>query len=185
MDKSQNPERLRKERQALAQWLNTQRGRPQYRHAPHAAHSLSKVIRPLSKKHGAGLSPIIENWTAIAGKRFAKHARPIRITGGREGRTLIIKAAGPASALVAASSGQILERLNTLLGYGHIARIKVTSGAMETTSIPQTRQKARLSPLETEQLQSGLETVSDIGLKEALEKLGRAALAKSKNKPRR
>ena len=176
----------RQERARLAAWLSTQRGRPQYRHAPPAARAVQKIVKPLSRKHGAGVSAIAENWPEIAGPRFAKFSRPLKITGGRDGRTLYIQAPGAAAALIMAGSGQILDRLNTFLGYGHIARIKVSQSAMKTA--PNTPAKdpravrpryepRGLSPSQDNQLRSGLSNVKDPALKQALEGLGRKALS--------
>lgn len=187
MDKTPNKDARalsRKDAQVLGQWLGSQRGRPQYRHAPSAAMAVGKIVRPLAKKHGAGMTPILQNWEQIAGKRFAKISRPVRMMGGRNGRTLVITAPGAAAALITASSGQILDRLNTFLGHGHVAKIKVMQGAMDA---PRATTAARpikrgLTPKESETLQSGLSHMCDDGLKTALEKLGRKALSEAPHK---
>ncbi len=171
----------REERARLAAWLSTQRGRRQYRHAPHAGRAIQKIVKPLSSKHGAGVSAISENWPEIAGTRFAKFSRPVKITGGRDGRTLHIQAPGAAAALIMAGSGQILDRLNTFLGHGHISRIKVVQSAMKVAS-PSTNPKKQprgLSPSEADELRLSLSKVKDPALKQALEDLGRKALSQN------
>ena len=168
----------REERAKLTAWLSTQRGKRQYRHAPSAARAVQKIIKPLSSRHGAGVSAISENWLEIAGTRFAKFSRPVKITGGRDGRTLHIQAPGAAAALIMAGSGQVLDRLNTFLGHGHISRIKVIQGAMKTSSKATPRQEPRgLTPSQDSELQSGLSKVKDPALKRALESFGRKALS--------
>jgi len=172
----------REERARLAAWLSTQRGRPQYRHAPPAARAVQKIVKPLSRKHGAGVSAISENWPEIAGARFAKFSRPVKITGGRDGRTLYIQAPGGAAALIMAGSGQILDRLNTFLGHGHISRIKVSQSAMKKSALKDSPQQETyiprgLSPSQAKQLRLGLSNVQDPALKQALEDLGRKALS--------
>lgn len=178
----------REEKARLTSWLSSQRGKPQYRHAPPASRAVRKIVKPLSKKFGAGVNAISENWKDIAGPRFSKFSRPVKITGGRDGRTLYIQAPGAAAALIMAGSGQILDRLNTFLGYGHIARIKVIQGpskavgaAHEHTgaAVDKTARPERgLSPSENTALHSGLSSVSDPALKEALEQLGRKTLTR-------
>ncbi len=184
--KKEANELTREDRARLAAWLSTQRGRPQYRHAPPAARAVQKIVKPLSRKHGAGVSAIAENWPEIAGPRFAKFSRPLKITGGRDGRTLYIQAPGAAAALIMAGSGQLLDRLNTFLGYGHIARIKVSQSAMSSAAKdPKAAQRPGgpryeprgLSPSQDTQLRSGLSNVKDPALKQALEGLGRKALS--------
>lgn len=187
MDKPEN-QLSRKDAAALAQWLANQRGRPQYRHAPSAAMSVNKILRPLAKKFGAGITPIHQNWDHIMGKRFAKISSPVKMMGGRDGRTLVIKAPGAAAALIMASSGQILDRLNTFLGHGHVARIKVIQSAMDTATphAPTAAPSARgLTPREDAALQSGLSGVSDPALRQALEALGRKALGEAPPKTNR
>lgn len=177
MNKETN-ELSREERARLAAWLSTQRGKRQYRHAPPAARAVQKIVKPLSGKFGAGVSAISENWPEIAGSRFAKFSRPLKITGGRDGRTLHIQAPGAAAALIMAGSGQILDRLNTFLGHGHISRIKVSQSAMKTAPENRERKEPRgLSPSQDGALQSGLSKVKDPALKQALQALGRKALS--------
>jgi len=168
----------REERSRLITWLSTQRGRPQYRHAPPAARAVRKIVKPLSGKFGAGVNAIAENWPEIAGARFAKFSRPVKITGGRDGRTLHIQAPGAAASLIAAGSGQILDRLNTFLGHGHIARIKVSQRAMKAAPPAALKAEPRgLSPSQSNELRSGLSKIKDPALKQALEDLGRKALS--------
>lgn len=168
----------REERAKLTAWLSTQRGKRQYRHAPPAARAVQKIIKPLSNRHGAGVSVISENWLEIAGTRFAKFSRPVKITGGRDGRTLHIQAPGAAAALIMAGSGQILDRLNTFLGHSHISRIKVSQSAMKTAVKAAPRPEPRgLTPSQDSALQSGLSKIKDPALKQALDGLGRKALS--------
>ncbi|WP_371396174.1 DUF721 domain-containing protein [Fretibacter rubidus] len=176
-------EKLSREDQAkLTRWLSEQRGRRQYRHAPKASVSVAKIIKPLSSKFGAGVTPIHQNWEQIAGKRFAKISRPVKIMGGKDGRTLVIKAPGAAAALIMASSGQILDRLNSFLGYGHIARIKVIHGAMKTapqSAAPKPSPRG-LSATEARELQSSLAHIKDDALRQALETLGKKTLSETR-----
>lgn len=186
MDKPEN--KLSRDDQAkLSLWLSQQRGRRQYRHAPPASVSVSKIVKPLSSKFGAGVTAIHQNWETIAGRRFAKLSRPVKITGGKNGRTLIIKAPGPAASLIMAGSGQILDRLNSFLGYGHITRIKVIQGAMnpKPRAAAPTPSPRGLSPSETEALQSGLEHIEDDALRQALEGLGKKTLSQTRQGPPR
>jgi len=63
----------RHKRQKLTQWVETQRGRPQYRAAPNAGLAVSKVMRPLARKHGSGSSALAleKIWPEIMGVGFA------------------------------------------------------------------------------------------------------------------
>ncbi len=168
----------RKKRQKLTQWVETQRGRPQYRAAPNAGLAVSKVMRPLAKKHGSGSSAVAleKIWPEIMGPRWSKISSPVRFLGGRGGRTLIISAPGPAASLILAQSGPIIERLNAHLGSSHVTRIKVVQSRM--TIPPRTQPKAGLAPRQEAELRDGLSGVKHKDLKQALEKMGRHVLSK-------
>jgi len=167
----------------IGAWLKTQRGRPQYRPSPSAGRATAKIIRPFSAKFGSGVTAIEQSWRDIAGQRFAKISRPVKISGGTSGRTLTIEAAGPAGALIQASSGPILDRLNTFLGYGQVTRIKILQRKRQEYLSPVKPAKRGLTPRQEQQLHSGLEKIKNIDLKRALEQLGRHAMAEVHTKP--
>lgn len=172
----ESPERERRKRQILNAWMERQKGKPQYRPAPSAGMAVSRVMRPLSKKYGGGSSALALSrvWPEIMGARWAKISSPVRFTGGKDGRTLIISAPGPAAALITAQSAQIIQRLNGHLGAGHVARIRLVQSKMRAPTVPPA--KAGLSPRKEQGLQEGLSKVENAGLKQALEKLGRGVL---------
>jgi len=169
----------RKDKQTLSHWLEQKRGKPQYRPAPKASAAVNKVLRPLSKKFGGGggasAASLTKHWPDIVGTRWAKISKPMKFSGGKDGRTLIIAAPGAAATLIMSASGPIIERLNGHLGDGYISRIRVIQTKMSTdskTSVP----KRGLSPREEIELQEGLSKIENNGLKQALEKLGRGVL---------
>lgn len=167
----------RETRDAAGKWLEGQRGRPQYRAAPHARNAVAKIMRPLAKKHGAGSTGLASHWDAIVGFRFAKISRPVKFASGREGRTLVIAAPGPAAALIMASSNKIIERANGFLGAGHIRHIKIIQTKLRTETSRRPAPQG-LTQQAGDQLQSGLESVGDAALKDALESLGRKVLSR-------
>ena len=168
----------RKDKQTLSHWLEQKRGKPQYRPAPKAGAAINKVLRPLSKKFGGGgasAAALTKHWPQIVGTRWAKISKPLKYSGGRDGRTLVIAAPGAAATLIMSASGPIIERLNGHLGAGYVTRIRVIQTKMSTaskTSVP----KRGLSPREELELQEGLSKIENNGLKQALEKLGRGVL---------
>ena len=171
----------------IARWLETQRGRSQYRPAPPLSRSVTKIMRPLTKKYGLGVKTLEPVWDKIMGARFAKISQPVKFSGRPDSRTLLISAPGPAGALIMASNTQIIDRLNAYLGPNYIRAIKVISTAVNAG---ETEVKAPISEnpavkLSTEmkkELCSGLENVGDPDVKAALEKLGEQVLAKNKDK---
>lgn len=167
----------RKDKVAISRWLENQRGRPQYRPAPHVSRAMARVMRPLSKTYGVGHTGLAAHWDDIVGARFAKISKPVKFSGGKDGRTLIIRAPGPAAALIMAASQTIIDRVNGYLGDGHIRHIRVLQTRMKTESIRQAVPKG-LTPRAQAKLQSGLENINDPDLKQALEGLGRKVIAR-------
>ncbi len=168
----------RHNRHVLGQWIEGQRARPQFRAPPSAGLSVSKIMRPLAKKHGGGQSAMaLERvWPEIMGPRWSKISTPVRFLGGRDGRTLIISAPGPAAALILAQSGPIIARLNAHLGSSHISRIKVVQSRM--TAPASSRPKRGLAPRQEIALQDSLAQVKNERLKHALEAMGRNVISK-------
>ena len=164
--------------QVLSQWIESQRGRPQFRAAPSAGLAVSKVMRPLARKHGGGSSAIAleKIWPEIMGPRWSKISSPVRFLGGRDGRTLIISAPGAAASLILAQSGPILQRLNAHLGDSHVRRIRVVQSRMTKPASSQTQKG--LAPRQETKLREGLSNIKSERLKQALEKMGRHVIAK-------
>lgn len=162
--------------QAIIDWLETKRGRPQYRPAPSAAMAVGRVMRPLSKNYRGGSSALAlgKVWPQIMGPRWSKISSPVRFVGSKDGRVLVISAPGPAAALIMAQSRPIIERLNTHLGEGYVSAIRLVQSQMTQRS--SSSPKKGLSPRQTQKLQEGLSNIGDNGLKQALEKLGRGVM---------
>ncbi|WP_017932653.1 DUF721 domain-containing protein [Robiginitomaculum antarcticum] len=170
----------------LAQYLAGQRARPQIRNAPPASRAMTRIIKPLAKTFGPGSGGLERQWDQIAGPKLSRLSKPSRITGGRDGRVLTVIARGPAAALISADSQNILARINTYLGAGTIARLKIVQGAIATQNAARPVYKPKaipqgLTPDETSALQKGLENVRSERLKQALERLGRAVIASDKS----
>jgi len=168
-----------KERAALNQWLDQNRGRPQFRPPPTAGAAVNRLIRPMSKKYGGGSSArsLMEFWPQIIGERWAKISTPERFIGGRDGRTLVIAAPGAAGSLIMAASGQIIDRLNAHLGDGTVHKLKIIQKKMKQSK-PRNAASRGLTPGEESELQEGLSKVGNKRLKDALENLGRNVLSR-------
>lgn len=168
----------RKDKQAINQWLEGQRGKPQFRPAPTAGMAVAKIVRPLSKKYRGSSSAamLLKNWPDIVGQRWSKISTPVKFTGGREGRTLVISAPGAAATLIMAASGPIIERLNTHLGDKHVTKLRLVQTKLKTNGQSSILKKG-LSPTQEVYLQDGLSNLPEGGLKEALNKLGRGVLS--------
>lgn len=177
-----NSDKSRRHKAVINDWLKHSRGRRAYRAAPPAGRAVSKIMKPLAAKFGAGKSGLTEHWEDIVGPRFARISTPLRFQGGRDGRTLLIAAPGPAAALITAAGSAIIERANGYLGPGYIRHIKVQQTRMRDGQLAGTKANRTkdLTPRQSEELHLSLENVSDPDLRDALEKLGRQALTRKK-----
>lgn len=175
-----NSDKNRYKRAVINQWLKQQRGARAYSAPPPAGKAIAKIMKPLSGKFGAGRSGLTEHWEDIVGPRFARISTPLRFLGGRDGRTLLISAPGPAAALITAAGSAIIDRANSYLGPGYIRHIKVQQSKMRDGQLAGSKANRTkdLTPRQQEDLQSSLENISNDKLKAALEKLGRQALSR-------
>ncbi len=158
----------REQRARILNYLERHRGQQQYRHAPSAAWSTNKILRPLTKKFGPGKSALQSHWPQIIGEKWAQLSRPLSIRTSKEGKTLIIEAKGPASALIQANSGQLLGKINQFMGANAITKIKVVQGRIK---MPHTKTED-IKPQQVDQLHSLLEDTTENRLKRALSLLG-------------
>jgi len=172
--------KTREQRAKLNRFLAQQRGRRAFRAPPKAGSTISKIMKPLSAKFGAGKSGLTEHWEDIVGPRFARISRPERFLGGRDGRTLLISAPGPAGALIMAAGSAIIDRTNSYLGPGYIRHIKVTQSKIRDGQLAgaKAQRSTDMTEGQKKELQLSLENIDNPDLKTALEKLGQQVLSK-------
>ncbi len=175
-----NSDKSRRDKAVINAWLKQSRGQRAYRATPPAGRAVAKIMKPLSAKFGAGKSGLTEHWEDIVGPRFARISTPLRFLGGREGRTLLIAAPGPAAALITAAGSAIIDRANGYLGPDYIRHIKVQQTRMRDGQLAgaKANRTQDLTPRQSEELQLSLENVTNPELRSALEKLGRQALTR-------
>lgn len=143
-----------------------------------------RLTQKAFEKYGFSAATLLTDWPAIVGPALARDTRPERLkwprgveaygeiddgASGRPGATLILKV-DPARALdIEYKRSQILDRINGYFGYRAVAEIKimqeaVTAGPRATPAAP----RAAAAPATAK---PDLSTVSDDGLRAALERL--------------
>lgn len=152
-------------------YLQKYRGKPQYRHAPSASRATNKVLRPLSRKFGPGVSSLRSHWPEVIGERWAVLSKPTAIRGVTGAKVLHIEAKGPAAAMLQADSNRILNKVNQFLGAGAIAKIIVKQGRIQTKA---TKPAGAKTPTPKTLEPKTLEIDGDDNLKAALDKLGQS-----------
>jgi len=157
--------------------------------APRAGPTIQKQVQPLLKSLQAkfeanddGSGRLKARWVEVVGDQLSKLCEPVRIIKGK-GRpgTLEIRVAGAYAPLIQHQSQVVIDRVNLHLGAGTVDKLRLIQGPLSVK--PQAAQPARAKPLnaaEELRLRESLTDVTNAKLREALLKLGRGVLQKSK-----
>ena len=157
--------------------------------APRAGPPVQKQVQPLLKSLQArfeanddGAGRLKTRWNEVVGEQLSRLCEPVRIIKGK-GRpgTLEIRVAGAYAPLIQHQSQVVIDRINLYLGSGTIDRLRLIQGPLSVK--PGAPQPVRPKPLNAAEELRLRESVSDVGdekLREALLKLGRGVLQKSK-----
>ena len=129
-------------REALA-WADAHRGRAPRGAGRQVGEAVAKVVRPLARRFGPGVSELVERWEEIVGAPLAAWSYPERYQSGAGGVALVVRAKGPAAALIEAQSAQILDRVATYSGKP-VRRLKLVQGALNTQTPVRARRAQRI-----------------------------------------
>ena len=126
------------ERRERLSWAESHRGRRVAPPARTAGDACAKVVRPLAKRFGPAVNELDAHWREIVGEPLAAWSKPERYLGGSGGTALVVRARGPAAALVEAQSARILERVAAYAGRP-VKRLKIVQGPIEPAAAPARR----------------------------------------------
>jgi hypothetical protein len=146
------------------------------------------LFRPAFDRYGAAYAELLRQWPAIVGEERARVSRPEKLSRRsgpaeteRPGRLTIAVAPGHAL-LLEHDKPRILERINTVFGFGLVDALKVvTSDRGWENSIP-TLDAPQNDPTLSLALKVKLKTISDDRLREALARLGAGVLSQASRK---
>ncbi|GLQ35647.1 hypothetical protein GCM10007939_19300 [Amylibacter marinus] len=148
---------------------------------------LKEQIRKASESRGFAQTRLLTNWAEIAGPATAKLCRPIKVGYTKQGfgATLTVLTTGANAPMLQMQLPDIIKRVNSVYGYSAISRIKLTQTAptgFGEGAAPFERPKPtkRLSPEQTNRIESSVKEVSDADLKDALATLGQNILTRNK-----
>ena len=87
------------------------------------AATLPKQTKPVLEKHGRAYATLIADWASIAGPALAGMSLPEKLSPGSNaaGGTLTIRVAGAAATELQHLAPQIIDRINTCLGFSAVA----------------------------------------------------------------
>lgn len=165
-------EEREKEREA-EQRLASVQAVPVYRPAKPMGVALQKALRPILKEAGPAPETLKSRWPEIVGLKLSQVTEPVRVSRGKGGNVLHLRAPSAAAPIIAHSKEHILERVNLASG-SKIKSLKIIQTAPPkqlTLVVPRP-----LSPQQREALVKALSPVKTAGLKSALADLGEAIL---------
>lgn len=143
---------------------------------------VSKITRKVLKQRGFAEAGIITDWPAIVGAELALESAPEKLVyppGERLGGVLHIRVAGALATELQHLEPLVIERINGYFGYRAVARLRLLQGPLPVEETAPAPARRRLEPGEEAALKEGLAEVPDEDLKAALERLGRAVMAKA------
>lgn len=158
--------------------LRYQRGKPVTGPAPDIGHLARKLARKRLPKAGSGLARLKEAWRDIVGEGVSRYCQPVRLSGGKSGRTLTVRVVPQAAPLIQHKSAEIRQRVSVAAG-GNIARLKLEQGPLgQDAPDAGARPRARtLSADELAWLDESVKPIDDPALRAAAIALGRAVLS--------
>jgi hypothetical protein len=93
--------------------------------------ALPALTRRALGRRGFAEGGLALDWAAIVGEEIAANTLPVKLAyprGERAGGTLHLKVASGYALVIAHCEPQLIERVNAYLGYGAVARLKMTQG---------------------------------------------------------
>ena len=149
----------------------------------------ARVTAKAFEDHGLSHAALLGDWAAIAGSELAQFTRPERLvwprraeaasnsSGARQaprGATLVLRVEGPRAIEIQHIAPQLIERLNTYLGYGAIERIRIEQAPINTPSAENPTHSGFEEP-GAAYVTDDLGAIDDEELRAALARLGRRA----------
>ncbi len=149
---------------------------------------LTDRIRKAGESRGFALSRLLTHWEDVVGPDTASHARPVKVSYGREGfgATLTLLTSGAMGPMLEMQKDKIRDKVNACYGYAAISRVRFTQTAAmgfaeEGEGFAHASKARKPGPEQLKQAASLTKTVQDDSLRQALERLGGNVLNRSKN----
>jgi hypothetical protein len=129
------------------------------------------LVRPAFKRHGGAAVTLMTDWDVIVGPAIAAVTRPRRLFSG----TLTIVCSGPVALELQHVASALMVRIN-----GHVGRVAVTRlRFMQDVPPPPAAPVPAPRPKAVQAARDAVASLPEGALRDALEALGRAVLARS------
>ncbi len=105
------------------------------------AASVAKLTKPVLDKRGRAFAALVGEWAEIVGPALAPFTLPEKLSSGpasdvEPGAVLTMRVAGGAALEIQHMAPQILERINTFLGYTAVSRLRLIQAPMPLGAPP-------------------------------------------------
>ena len=144
--------------------------------------SLPGVTRKLFGKRGFAEGGLVREWSAIVGAELAAVTLPLGLRYPRRDRrtdgVLNLRVAPGHAPAVQHLEPILIERVNGYFGCAAVARVKLQQGPLRAAPVRGPRPAPVLAPQTETRLRARTRAVEDEPLRGALERLGRAVLAR-------
>jgi hypothetical protein len=157
------------------QYLDQHRGRKAIQPAPPAGWAAARILRPLARRFGPGVEQLKAHWAEIVGARLADWSSPETLQRQSGINVLVIRARGPAGAIIQAESRRILERVRVYAGAQAPTRIRIVQGSVRSAPSAAKVTKAPSSSHVSE----GVEQTTEARLLSALDRFGQQVKARN------
>lgn len=134
------------------------------------------LIRPLAKARGTALASLLAEWPLIVGDELARVSLPEKLTG----TTLRLLVMPSAALVLQHDAPQIVARINAYYGRAAVTRLSLVQGPLPMAAPPRKPARPTLPADRQAALKAATADLKDERLKAALERLGRAILARDK-----
>ncbi|MBI1359756.1 MAG: DUF721 domain-containing protein [Alphaproteobacteria bacterium] len=162
------------EEAALAR-LSETRAIPAYRSAHPVSRALTRALAPLLKQAGPAPGTLAARWPEIVGERLAAVTEPVKVSPGRGGATLTIRAPSAAAPMIQHAADHIIQRVN-LTGAASVKTLKIIQTSARTKPAA-AAVSAPLGRAERADLERRLDGVEAPAIRKALAELGEAVLS--------
>jgi hypothetical protein len=143
---------------------------------------LGSRIRTASESRGFAQSRLLTHWAEIAGPDVSSISRPVEVSYARGGMgaTLTLLTTGAQAPMLEMQKEQIRSKVNSVYGYNAIARVRITQtaatgfaeGQIDFAHKSKKPSEVVADPAIVQRAAETTQTVSDEGLRAALERLG-------------
>ncbi|PJJ85549.1 hypothetical protein CLV77_0068 [Brevirhabdus pacifica] len=156
-----------------------------------AAGFVQPQIRTAGESRGFAVTRLLTHWVEIVGEEMAAMARPVEVGYSRSGglgATLTVLTTGAMAPMLEMQKETLREKVNACYGYSAISRIRITQtapigfaeGQVSFDHAPKAGQDTTPDPEIAQEAHRTVRPITDQGLRQALEALGRNVLSKRK-----